>query len=191
MKTYAFDFKGHAPSRILAFSTRKEAQGAGNGFVLASSADDLSEALSSDAKVTLTQMVELYNSVAAAKINNFRDRPTAIKRIFSLAEASAKAQPIETKKDTAMTATETAPVKAKKNATAASGRKGRTSSFEGKTIKLADGIKGNPRRQNTHGYNSMAIIIGHPGLTYEQFITMGGRRVDLAWDLVHGNVTLG
>lgn len=189
MKTYAFDFKGHSPNRIAAFSTRKEASCAGNGFVIASSAEELAETLNSEAKVTLNQMVELYNSAAATKIKEFRDRATAIKRIFALAEASAKLQTVEQKKEVQMTvATETNTAKAPK---VASGRKGRNSAFEGKAIHLAEGVKANPRRENTHGHRSMEIIIGNPGITYEQFIAAGGRRVDLAWDIAHGNVKLG
>ena len=47
----------------------------------------------------------------------------------------------------------------------------------------------NPRRKGTHGHKSMAIILRHPGISYEDFIAKGGRYRDLWWDMEHGNVT--
>ena len=45
----------------------------------------------------------------------------------------------------------------------------------------------NPRRQNTHGFHSMGILInaGEP-VSYEAYIAQGGRRQDLAWDINKG-----
>jgi len=47
--------------------------------------------------------------------------------------------------------------------------------------------KENPRRANSHGHRSLELIRTKPGITYEDFIAAGGRRMDLAWDLRHGN----
>jgi hypothetical protein len=75
---------------------------------------------------------------------------------------------------------------AKKQARTSEGGPGRVSQFAGKTIIRL--VKGNPRREDTHGYNSWNLL--KKGMTYEQYIAAGGRRVDLAWDLMKGNVKL-
>jgi len=48
-------------------------------------------------------------------------------------------------------------------------------------------VEKNPRRQNTHGFHSMGILInaGEP-VSYESYIAQGGRRQDLAWDIQKG-----
>lgn len=39
----------------------------------------------------------------------------------------------------------------------------------------------NPRRADSHGFRSLELFIrANPGITYEDFIRAGGRRVDLA-----------
>lgn len=74
----------------------------------------------------------------------------------------------------------------KKQTSTNEGGPGRVSQFAGKTIVRL--VKGNPRREDTHGYNSWNLL--KKGMTYEQYIAAGGRRVDLAWDLMKGNVKL-
>lgn len=46
----------------------------------------------------------------------------------------------------------------------------------------------NPRRQNSHGYRSLQIVIDNPGITTEEYVAKGGRLNDLRWDIAHGNV---
>ena len=48
--------------------------------------------------------------------------------------------------------------------------------------------KDNPRKPGTFGYRSMAIIMRHPGLTLEDYLSYGGRMNDLRWDIEHNNV---
>lgn len=55
--------------------------------------------------------------------------------------------------------------------------------FTGKT--LFPKVKTNPRKEGTWGFKSFAIILATPGLTFEKFIELGGRKNDLAWDLDH------
>jgi hypothetical protein len=74
----------------------------------------------------------------------------------------------------------------KKQARSTEGGPGRVSAFAGKTIVRL--VKENPRREDTHGYNSWNLL--KKGMTYEQYIAAGGRRVDLAWDIMKGNVKL-
>jgi hypothetical protein len=63
---------------------------------------------------------------------------------------------------------------------------GRVSKFSGKKIhKLA---KENPRREGSIGFKSYGLIKN--GMTYDQYISAGGRRQDLAFDLAHKHVEL-
>jgi hypothetical protein len=68
-------------------------------------------------------------------------------------------------------------------------RRGRAPSLAGRKLfpsaKLADedGNIVNPRREGTHGHKSMAVIIDNPGITVEDFVSKGGRLVDLRWDI--------
>lgn len=63
---------------------------------------------------------------------------------------------------------------------------GRKSNYAGKLI--YKNVDGNPRREGTHGFKSFALIKN--GMTYEQYITAGGRANDLAWDVEKGNVKI-
>lgn len=67
---------------------------------------------------------------------------------------------------------------------------GRKSSNAGKTLTTA--LTENPRRAGTFGHTSFGIILkaGAKGISYEDYITAGGRSNDLAWDVNKGNVTL-
>lgn len=63
---------------------------------------------------------------------------------------------------------------------------GKRSKYTGKRIyKL---IKTNPRRKGTWGWRSWEVI--QHGMSYEDFIAAGGRRVDLAWDESYGRVEI-
>ncbi len=64
--------------------------------------------------------------------------------------------------------------------------KGRASEFTGQRIIRLK--KENPRREGSKGYQSWEVI--EKGMTYEQYIEAGGRRVDLAWDIAHGNIRM-
>ena len=64
--------------------------------------------------------------------------------------------------------------------------RGRKSFFKGR--KLTTDLIVNPRRRESHGFNSLDIVIKNKGLTYEDFISKGGRRQDLAWDLAKGRI---
>ncbi len=62
------------------------------------------------------------------------------------------------------------------------------SRFSGKKLFPTETAKKtNPRREKSHGHRSLEVIRSKPGITYEQFLRAGGRRVDLAWDVQHGN----
>ena len=48
----------------------------------------------------------------------------------------------------------------------------------------------NHRRQGSFGYHSMQIIIENNGISYEDYISKGGRTRDLEWDLDNSHVAV-
>ena len=44
-------------------------------------------------------------------------------------------------------------------------------------------ISHNDRRKGSFGWHSMQIVINNPGISYEKFISKGGRTRDLDWDI--------
>jgi hypothetical protein len=179
MKAYAFGFTGQNEGKIFAYPTVRDAVNAGNGYVVANSPDDLVKA-----NVTMGQMVGLYNQLSGSSITKFSDRPTGAKRLLALAEAKALKVEVKRKEEQMVEAA------VKEKATDSAGKKGRSSAFEGRTLKAK--THDNPRREGTHGHKSMAIIIaaGDKGISYEDFIAAGGRRVDLAWDFARQAVEI-
>lgn len=55
--------------------------------------------------------------------------------------------------------------------------------YAGKKIHLVGDKDTNPRREGTHGHKSLQIIVKNPGITYEEYLKKGGRRVDLKGSL--------
>jgi len=64
--------------------------------------------------------------------------------------------------------------------------RGRKSAYRGKL--LVAKAQENKRRKGSAGHKSLQIIIANSPFTYEAYITAGGRRQDLAWDLKEGRV---
>jgi hypothetical protein len=137
-----------------------------------------------DIKLASTaDLVKFYNENSGSKnILKFRDRTTAEQRVAELITAHNELAGFTSKESgiKKMTEAPTAPKTEKSNA------RGRTSSLAGKTIvKLS---ADNPRREGTNGWKSWNLI--KEGMTYEQFVAAGGRRVDLAWDIKAGHLEL-
>ena len=178
MKTFGVCLKSNSISGP--YSSRATAQQqVGNSAMVLSSVEDLT-----NYSLSMSQMVELYNSHAPVEnqIKKFTDRPTAHKRIWALVEAKAVLNvlpPIPQEKIVSEEVVEKVAV-----------ARGRKTVFEGHVIKSTKAE--NPRRAGTNGHKSMAIILafGDKGVSYADFIAAGGRRVDLAWDLDNGNVTV-
>lgn len=131
---------------------------------------------------TTAGLVKFYNEHSGSRaIVKFSDRLTAERRVAELIKAHNElagptSKETKTKK---MTEAPTAPTTEKST-------RGRTSTLAGKTIvKLS---AENPRREGTNGWKSWNLI--SEGMTYEQFIAAGGRRVDLAWDIKAGHIEL-
>jgi hypothetical protein len=180
MRTFAFDFQ--RTKEIFVCATKRAAINLGNGLVLAQDSSDLV-----DARISIDQMVNFYNTHNTTnQIKGFRDRKTAAERLLALAEAKAKLIRSADQQENEM---QNAAVKKADDRDDA--RKGRISSFTGKTIFLSPGITANPRREGTHGFKSMEIIMkAKNGLSYDDFVRQGGRRQDLVWDIAHGNVVV-
>lgn len=67
--------------------------------------------------------------------------------------------------------------------------RGRKSQYSGMILKTD--VTANPRREGTHGHKSFGIILaaGKNGITYEDYISKGGRLNDLNWDINKDYVT--
>ncbi len=59
------------------------------------------------------------------------------------------------------------------------------SQFSGR--KLFPKVKTNPRREGSHGFRSMGLIIAKPGIIYEDYLAAGGRNSDIRYDIAHGH----
>lgn len=71
-------------------------------------------------------------------------------------------------------------------APASTGKRGRKPTASNKRLTAV--CEGNERRQNSHGYRSLQIVLDNPGITTEDYLLKGGRLNDLRWDIAHGNV---
>lgn len=184
MRTFAFDFQ--KTRQMFDCPTKRDAVNMGNGYLIAQEPEDIQKS-----RIPLEELVQFYNTHnTLSPIKSFRDRLTAAKKLIALAEAKAKK--VKPQQELNLNTVETAtPTSKKVVAPNEDARKGRTSSFKGKTILLAHAVKSNPRREGTHGHKSMEIVMNAKnGVTYEEYVKLGGRRQDLAWDLQHEYVVL-
>ena len=161
MTVYAVCRTGKGANTFVAHSDVREARNAGNGFHIVKTKKDLS-----DKRIFPTSfLVDIYNKNASKNITKFRDRATAEKKVFEILTQH--------------------PVEKNNNASANKKR-----IFNGKIIRVTTRGK-NPRREGTHAFDSMQILLDHNGpMQYEDFIEAGGRRPDFYYDLKHNWVKL-
>ena len=192
MKAFAIDYKQNT---IRAFSSKRVAQKMGNGLVVFSSVDELLE----NRNTTNQGIVRVYNNNTKVAVKRFSDTRTGAARLLKLAQdLPVEATPFEHINGEKDMSEETlihpdqfnnkaqkADVEVHVKSASKPKKRGRNSGFEGKMIKCL--VEKNPRRQNTHGFHSMGILInaGEP-VSYESYIAQGGRRQDLAWDIDKG-----
>jgi hypothetical protein len=180
MKAYAIDFKQNS---IRAFSSERVAQQMGNGLVVFSSAEELAQ----NRNTTHQNIVAVYNNFSKVMVKRFSDIPTGAKRILKVAESlPIEKTPFEhLSGEKQMNSEHQNDVEIHVKSADAPKKRGRNSGYEGKMIKCL--VEKNPRRENTHGFHSMGILInaGEP-VSYESYIAQGGRRQDLAWDINKG-----
>jgi len=129
-------------------------------------------------KIPTSELVSVYNSFADTPVKKFTDRATAMKRAAKLLEEKVisldeikKLVCDDTKKDLE---------KIKTN----KGGQGKKSQYAGK--KIYKKVKDNPRREGTHGHRSWELIKN--GMTYEEYISAGGRNNDFTWDLARDRI---
>ena len=168
-------------STVSCFDTITQAKEDSKSGILIRNINDLIDNYST---ITSEDMVELYNSYTdrtkVKRVRRFADRRTGAERLMNLFEQLRnkgiirKIDPEPTKKP-----------KSNKSLNGEETR-GRKSFFKGR--KLTTDLIVNPRRRESHGFNSLDIVIKNKGLTYEDFISKGGRRQDLAWDLAKGRI---
>ena len=190
MKAFAIDYKQNT---IRAFSSKRIAQKMGNGLVVFSSAGELAE----NRNTTMQGIVSVFNNYArninSGVVKRFADISTGAKRVIKVAESlPIEETPFEhlngekkMNEEVLNQDENKADVEIHVKSANKPKKRGRNSGFEGKMIKCL--VEKNPRRQNTHGFHSMGILInaGEP-VSYESYIAQGGRRQDLAWDIDKG-----
>ena len=186
MKAFAIDYKQNT---IRAFSSKRIAQKMGNGLVVFSSVDELLE----NRNTTNQGIVRVYNNNTKVAVKRFADTRTGAARLLKLAqEIPVEQTPFEhlngekkMNEEILNQDENKADVEVHVKSANAPKKRGRKAGFEGKMIRAL--VEKNPRRQNTHGFHSMGILInaGEP-VSYESYIAQGGRRQDLAWDIQKG-----
>lgn len=196
MTAYAIDFKN---STIRAFTSTSVARQMGNGLVIFTSIDELL----ADRNTTGRGLVEVYNSYADKPVKKFADNKTGAERIIKLAQnMNVETTPFDHADklkaiDLALNwddADKPAPkkekqVKAGPVSSELFGKKKPRGKYAGKMIRCL--VEKNPRREGTKGFHSMGILINSSvPVSYENYISEGGRPNDLAWDLEKGHVEL-
>tara|TARA_R110000765_G_scaffold161498_2_gene265996 strand:+ start:192 stop:728 length:537 start_codon:yes stop_codon:yes gene_type:complete len=170
---YALDRK---TAQLRNFESKAVANQNGNGFVLFENPEQLlGNPNIRDESCSL--FVDAYNNHSDKPVKKFESRQVAAKRITQLA-ATLEIEKDRRDKSGENTVTEEA---VKKPAP-----KSKRTSLKGKMIQSVESF--NPRRAATKGFHSMQILIdaGNP-ISYEAYISAGGRYKDLAWDINKGN----
>ncbi|MAE81423.1 MAG: hypothetical protein CMB80_01715 [Flammeovirgaceae bacterium] len=160
MTVYAVCRTGKGANTFVAHPDVKAARSSGNGFNVVGTKKDLSDKRS----FPTSFLVDIYNKNALRKITKFRDRATAEKKVFELLSQQQVEEHVE------------------KNNKVPTDKK---RVFNGKVIRATTRGK-NPRREGTHAFDSMQILLDKGPMKYEDFITAGGRRPDFYYDLKHG-----
>ena len=190
MKAFAIDYHQNT---LRAFTSKRVAQSMGNGLVVFTSSEELAE----NRNTTMQGIVLVFNNYArninSGVVKRFADISTGAKRVMKVAESlPIEETPFEhlngekkMNEEVLNQDENKADVEIHVKSANKPKKRGRNSGFEGKMIKCL--VEKNPRRQNTHGFHSMGILInaGEP-VSYESYIAQGGRRQDLAWDIQKG-----
>jgi len=173
-------------------SSEQEAKNLGNGSIIFRS----SEQLAKNPNTTGQVLVRAFNELSPVETKKFADKFSGAKRLFKLVQESSpkndfygKFESSDVSKETYNSIEELA-ASAEKSAANNEKPKKPRGKFAGKVIKLL--VDKNPRREATHGFHSMGILINASpsNVTFEDYIKDGGRIADLQWDLNKGNVEL-
>jgi hypothetical protein len=194
MTVFAIDYK---KNKLRAFKSEKAARSMGE-VVLFTSVDELLE----NRNTTNRGIVAVYNNCSDVAVKRFSDTRTGAARLFKLAQdihvestpfdgAVEEPKVVRTYKLKRPFSRENMGMDVAKVVKADA--KQPRGKYAGKTIECLtmNRVVKNPRRENTHGFNSMGIIINAGGsVSYEEYIAQGGRPNDLAYDIEKGHVEL-
>lgn len=185
MTVFTIDYK---KNKIRAFSSEHVARNMGE-VVLFTSIDELLE----NRNTTNRGIVDVYNNLADKPVKRFSDTRTGAARLFKLAQdIHVESTPFD--KDDVKPVKKSRPFSrenmgmdvAKVVKADAKQPRGK---YAGKSIRCL--VEKNPRREGTKGFHSMGILINSSiPVSYENYISEGGRPNDLAWDLEKGHVEL-
>jgi len=175
--------KSDGLSTISCYDSITQAKDDGKSGILIRNINDI---IDNYATITGDDMVELYNSYTnrkdTKKVRRFADRRTGAERLMNLfsklreegiINKSKKPNSKKPKSERIINGDET---------------RGRKSIYKGR--KITTDLLVNPRREESHGRNSLDIVIKNKGITYEEYVSKGGRRQDLAWDIEKGRVRI-
>jgi hypothetical protein len=183
MTVFAIDYKNN---KLRAFKSEKAARSMGE-VVLFTSVDELLE----NRNTTNRGIVAVYNNCSDVAVKRFSDTRTGAARLFKLAQdihvESTPFDKVDAKQESSSTvepSSLTRPQIRKLSKIAKPRGK-----YAGKSIRCL--VEKNPRREGTKGFHSMGILINSSiPVSYENYISEGGRPNDLAWDLEKGHVEL-
>ena len=175
MTVFSIDYK---KNKLRAFNSEHAARNMGE-VVIFRDAKELLE----NRNTTGRGLVEVYNNCVDKPVKKFTDNKTGAERIFKLAqEIHVESTPFD-KTVIGPPSWHTAPPISKADAKQPRGK------YAGKSIRCL--VEKNPRREGTKGFHSMGILINSSiPVSYENYISEGGRPNDLAWDLEKGHVEL-
>ena len=183
MTVFTIDYK---KNKLRAFKSEHAARSMGE-VVLFTSVDELLE----NRNTTNRGIVAVYNNCSDVAVKRFSDTRTGAARLFKLAQDihvestpfdkdDAKQESSGTNEPSSLTRPQI-----RKLSKIAKPR----GKYAGKKIRCL--VEKNPRREGTKGFHSMGILINSSiPVSYENYISEGGRPNDLAWDLEKGHVEL-
>jgi len=196
MTVFAIDYK---KNKLRAFKNEKAARSMGE-VVLFTSVNELLE----NRNTTNQGIVAVYNNCTDVAVKRFSDTRTGAARLFKLAQdIHVESTPFD---EAPKKTPQVAPLKgmtplgiAPKSAPFSRENMGMDvvktdvkkprGKYAGKSIRCL--VEKNPRREGTKGFHSMGILINSSiPVSYENYISEGGRPNDLAYDIEKGHVEL-
>tara|TARA_R100000315_G_C5235516_1_gene147380 strand:- start:5924 stop:6511 length:588 start_codon:yes stop_codon:yes gene_type:complete len=185
---YAIYSTGPKAPTFKVFASEEEALNSGNGFNIVKDKTCLS-----DKRLFPTNtLVGLYNIKAERRISKFRDRETAESRVWKmLTESECEVTMSDnTLEDFLSDVFQKPKAKGSKRARRFAKQDAKIKSaerriFKDKMVCVKEGIP-NPRREGTHAHRSWEILKNNGPMLYQDFMAVGGRRPDFAYDLKHG-----
>lgn len=182
---YAIEAK---TKQLRVFNDEKDARSNGNGFITFTTPEELC----ANPNTSGPFLVDVYNNaLPKEQVKKFADRATGAKRVFKLftSEKILNLKPAEVSPDENAEAIveNLKKVRTKKVQSKYSWSHGKTAGPLAKKM-VRSVVKQNPRREGTMAYDAFQILLdlGGKPISFEDYVSKGGRRNDLAYDIVHG-----